>query len=339
MTDPLSQRPINQVVIKEEKPRPSLALSSLMKVIHTSCAVQGACAILPFTAHRATRSEMQMCIETLVVEEPLEIQLRHGSGDHRATKSISVTMRTPGNDLELAAGFLMTEGVVRDSNDIDNIVCATSTLHDPTSSSILGRTLAGRTQGNTVRVDLRPHVVINFETLERNFYTTSSCGICGKTSLLALRSVCPPRRRNTFSISADVLYTLPAGLREAQSLFTHTGGLHGAALFDHHGKLTALHEDVGRHNAVDKLLGAEFLADRIPLQDSLLLLSGRASFELLQKAVMGGISMVVSIGAPSSLAVQVAQEFDVTLIGFLRDNHFNIYHGAQRIAGLTSLNM
>jgi FdhD protein len=176
-----------------------------------------------------------------------------------------------------------------------------------------------------------PDVEVSLANLERNFYTTSSCGICGKASLLALHTVCPPRIRNTFSIAAEVLYTLPARLREAQSVFDRTGGLHGAGLFSAEGRLLELREDVGRHNAVDKLLGSEFLADRTPLQHSLLLLSGRASFELLQKALMGGVSMVAAVGAPSSLAVQVAKEFDIILVGFLRDDHFNIYHGVEHI--------
>jgi FdhD protein len=146
-------------------------------------------------------------------------------------------------------------------------------------------------------------------------------------------SVCPPRRENNFHIEAEVLYKLPDRLRDAQTLFNRTGGIHGAALFNASGNLLAVREDVGRHNAVDKLLGAEFLADRTPLRNALLLLSGRASFELLQKALMAGVPMVAAVGAPSSLAVQVAKDFDITLIGFLRDTHFNIYHGAKHIVG------
>jgi FdhD protein len=172
---------------------------------------------------------------------------------------------------------------------------------------------------------------VSLANLERNFYTTSSCGICGKASLLALQTVCPPRVRNTFSIDAGVLYALPSQMREVQSVFNRTGGLHGAGLFSAEGELLGMREDVGRHNAVDKLLGSEFIADRTPLRHALLLLSGRASFELLQKALMGGIPMVAAVGAPSSLAVQVAREFDMILVGFLRDDHFNIYHGAEHV--------
>jgi len=181
-------------------------------------------------------------------------------------------------------------------------------------------------------VELAPHVEVSAANLQRNFYTTSSCGICGKASLLALRTVCPPRRTNSFSIDPETLCVLPARLRAAQGIFDQTGGLHAAGLFNASGELDSLREDVGRHNAVDKLLGAAFLEDRLPLRDEVLLLSGRVSFELMQKALMGGIPMVAAVGAPSSLAVQVAKEFGITLVGFLRDNHFNVYHGARHIS-------
>jgi FdhD protein len=273
--------------------------------------------------------------DRLAAEEPLEIQLGYGPRDARTTKSIAVTMRTPGNDFELAAGFLMTEGVVRDAADIDSVDYAVEADRRPvTQPGELEEVLPYLPGGNSVIVELSPQVEVNLKTLERNFYTTSSCGICGKASLLALQTFCPPRQPNRFSIHVDVLYGLPDRLREAQSIFDQTGGLHAAGLFDREGALFGIREDVGRHNAVDKLIGAEFLADRTPLRDKLLLLSGRASFELLQKALMGGVSMVVSVGAPSSLAVQVARQFDIALVGFLRQDHCNIYHGADHIQGL-----
>ncbi len=271
--------------------------------------------------------------DTLAVEEPLEIQLMYGPREHRQIRSISVTMRTPGDDLHLATGFLMTEGVVRESSDIVSIDYATP---DPSQSAtclipVQGAVLSPSSIGNVVRVELDPSVELNVATLERNFYTTSSCGICGKASLLALQTIGPPRLRNTFTVDAETIYSLPESLTSAQTLFRNTGGIHGAGLFDRHGTLHAAAEDIGRHNAVDKLLGRQFLADRLPLRDRLLMLSGRASFELLQKALMASVPMVVAVGAPSSLAVQVARQFDITLIGFLRDRRFNIYNGAERI--------
>ena len=209
-------------------------------------------------------------------------------------------MRTPGQDRELAAGFLYTEGVIRDSDDIDEVVEPAG--HD-----------AGR---NSVCVKLAPYVEVNTAALSRKFYTTLSCGVCGKASLLALQTVCPPRTENTLELDADTLFRLPELLRLRQALFEQTGGLHAAALFTPEGELEQLREDVGRHNAVDKLIGAAVLEDRLPLRERVLLLSGRASFELLQKALMAGIKMVAAVGAPSSLAVQVAREFDITLIGY-----------------------
>ena len=280
---------------------------------------------------KVTGLESHHAEDTLAVEEPLEIQLAYGPHSARSVKSISVTMRTPGHDFDLAAGFLMTEGVVRDSNDIDQITYAANSVGEIPATVPAQSALPYQPGRNVVRVELAPNVLVSLANLERNFYTTSSCGICGKASLLALQTVCPPRRKNIFQIEAEVLYTLSNRLREAQSLFNQTGGIHGAALFDASGNLLAAREDVGRHNAVDKLLGAEFLADRTPLSNALLLLSGRASFELLQKALMGGISMVTAVGAPSSLAVQVAKDFDITLVGFLRDRHFNIYNGREHI--------
>ena len=275
--------------------------------------------------------------DLIAIEEPLELQLTYGPAEARAVKSISVTMRTPGHDAELAAGFLVTEGIVSDESHIDSISVGPSDDSEPPSVLELrngvDQIVFEDTRGsNVVRVALAPHVEVSTANLQRNFYTTSSCGICGKASLLALRTVCPPRRANIFSIDAETLCALPERLRAAQGIFDQTGGLHAAGLFTANGELDSLREDVGRHNAVDKLLGAAFLADHFPLRDRVLLLSGRVSFELMQKALMGGLPMVVAVGAPSSLAVQVAREFDITLVGFLRDNHFNVYHGAGRVS-------
>src|SRR5258708_15146756 len=267
--------------------------------------------------------------DSVAIEEPLEIQLGYGPMNARAMKSISVTMRTPGDDFELAVGFLMTEGVLRDAADIERIAYPAMGEDDAAQDEAnetgkgLKSAMPYQPRRNIVRVELASDVEVSLANLERNFYTTSSCGICGKASLLALRSVCPPRRSSSFSIGAELLYTLPDRLREAQSVFDRTGGLHGAGLFDSAGILLMLREDVRRHNAVDKLLAAQFLANRTPLRDTLLLLSGRSSFDLLQKALMGGIAMYVAVRAPSSLAVQVAKEFDITLVGLLRGDRFN----------------
>jgi len=266
--------------------------------------------------------------DVLAVEEPLELRIAYGPAGARQTKSITVTMRTPGNDAELAVGFLLTEGILDDSSQILRIGGLTE---EQLAADQPHGALPASTRANSILVELQPDVELRLATLERNFYTTSSCGICGKASLLALRTVCPPRRHNGFTMTAEAIYSLPESLRSAQQVFDSTGGLHGAALFTGSGDLVMVREDVGRHNAVDKLIGAQTLVDAIPLRDKMLMLSGRASFELLQKAVMAGIPMVAAVGAPSSLAVQVAREFDVTLIGFLRNRRFNIYHGSERI--------
>ena len=288
------------------------------------------------SVEKVTGQNSRMVLDQLAIEEPLEIQITYGPSNSRQTTSISVTMRTPGNDFDLAAGFLMTEGVVKNANDIEQISYAPHPVGGSTQFPLIGDAPKPDSIQNIVRVGLATHVTVSMVSLQRNFYTTSSCGICGKASLLALRTVCPPRVTNSFRAAAQMLYSLPERLRSSQGVFDRTGGLHGAGLFDSNGNLLALREDVGRHNAVDKLIGSEFLAGRTPLRERVLLLSGRASFELLQKAMMGGIQMVAAVGAPSSLAVDVAKEFDITLIGFLRDDHFNIYHGCERIDGYTS---
>lgn len=260
--------------------------------------------------------------DALAVEEPLEIRLgffENGKFFHRA---VSITMRTPGNDFELAAGFLFTEGILSNKNQISGI-------------KRCGRFPSSQ---NTVRIDLRSGVKVNLEKLERSFYTSSSCGVCGKRSLDALASTGakPIFLKNFPQISAEIIHDLPEKLRSAQMVFDKTGGLHASALFDANGKFLCLREDVGRHNAVDKLIGAHFLKNQLPLDDKILFLSGRASFELIQKAVMAQIPIVCAVGAPSSLAVEAAKEFSVTLLGFVRDRRFNIYTGFERITDETS---
>ena len=255
-------------------------------------------------------------IDTLAVEEPLEIRLGYKENGKIVHKAISITMRTPENDHELVAGFLFTEGILQSKNQIEKI-------------KHCGKFPNNR---NTVRLDLSPETAIDFNKLTRNFYTTSSCGVCGKSSIEALTTGANKIERADFPrVSAAVIHELPAKIRERQKVFDQTGGLHAAALFDVDGKLIDLKEDVGRHNAVDKLIGAQFLTGNLPLADKILFLSGRASFELLQKAVMAQIPIVCAVGAPSSLAVEAAKNFNVTLLGFVRDGRFNIYNGAERL--------
>ena len=269
----------------------------------------------------AKDNQIKIETDTLAVEEPLEIRLGISENGKLAHKAISITMRTPGSDAELAAGFLFTEGILESKNQIARI-------------KHCGRFPANE---NTIRVDLQANVRVNLKKLERNFYTTSSCGVCGKTSLEALATGAKKISRNDYpKVAAKTIHQLPEKLRESQTVFDQTGGLHAAALFDAKGNLIDLREDVGRHNAVDKLVGAQFLKDALPLEDLILFLSGRASFELLQKAVMARIPIVCAVGAPSSLAVAAAREFDVTLLGFVRDKRFNIYNGRERIVGSES---
>jgi FdhD protein len=247
----------------------------------------------------------------LAVEEPLEIRLGCTVAGRREHRTISVTMRTPGSDRELAVGFLFAEGIVTTAHQIAGV-------HE--------------TADNIVRVDLGPDVAVDLARLERHFYTTSSCGVCGKASIEAIR-VAPSSRliSGLPTIDGDVLHRLPDLLRKAQTGFDRTGGLHASALFDAAGHLHSVREDVGRHNALDKLLGAEFLAGRMPLGESVLLVSGRVSFELVQKAAVAGIPVLAAVGAPSSLAVELAREHGMTLVGFLRSDRFNVYADAGRL--------
>jgi len=272
---------------------------------------------LPITKINA--AEISAASDTLAIEEPLEIRLKYGPKDQRKTQNISVTMRTPGHDAELASGFLFTEGIIKKTEDIaavDHcfIACAEN-------------------RENVIQVTLNEHIIPNLQNTERNFYTTSSCGVCGKGSIDAIYTVssfsAQPKDQNI--IHSDLLYQLPAILRRHQKIFEDTGGLHASALFTTSGELLLLREDVGRHNALDKLIGAAIANSWLPLSRHILLLSGRASFELVQKAAMAGINIIAAVGAPSSLAVQLAEEFNITLIGFLRDQRFNIYTAAHRI--------
>ncbi|HHX82619.1 MAG TPA: formate dehydrogenase accessory sulfurtransferase FdhD [Pseudomonadaceae bacterium] len=250
--------------------------------------------------------------DQLAVEEPLEIRLGYTDAHKgRVHKSVAITMRTPGDDIALAMGFLHAESIIHDIALIDSV--------DDTSANVL-------------RLELHPNVRLDPIRLERHFYTTSSCGVCGKASLEALSlSGFDTIADNRFTMNESALLQLPNLLREQQSLFKLTGGNHATALFDASGKIALVKEDVGRHNAMDKLVGTLLQQGRLPMHQHGILVSGRASFELLQKALAAGCPMLVAVGAPSSLAVELAEEFDITLVGFVGKSGFNVYHGSERI--------
>lgn len=252
--------------------------------------------------------------DELVIEEPLEIRVRGGS--------VAVTMRTPGagadkeaQDAELAAGFLLSEGLIRSADDITRI--------DP---------CARTGTGNIVNVFLDPSIELDMDALSRHVFASSSCGLCGKATIDSLHQQFDPVRSD-ITVGPDTLGTLPEKLRDAQACFDRTGGLHAAALFDAEGGLITVREDVGRHNAVDKLLGHALMNRMLPLNRHVLLISGRASFEIIQKALAGGVPVVAAVSAPSSLAVELAEESQMTLVGFLRDGRMNVYCGEHRLTG------
>lgn len=271
--------------------------------------------------HRYKDGTWRQDEDMLAKEEPLEIRISYGRISQRKTQSISVTMRTPGSDVELALGFLFTEGIIHTAADV---MQAGHVTHARTSES----------RNNIVQVLLKETVETDLEKLKRNFYTTSSCGVCGKESIDAVKMECSVYPKKPVQVTPSVILTLPHTLRKQQNIFASTGGIHAAALFDTRGNFLLLREDVGRHNALDKLIGAILftsMPNRIDPTDCVLLLSGRASFELIQKSAMAGIPIVCAVGAPSSLAVEMANSFGITLIGFLRDERFNVYSGNERM--------
>src|SRR5215216_3483750 len=262
---------------------------------------------------KVSANELLDADDELAVEEPLEINVLYDSKGMPVQKCISVTMRTPGNDEELGVGFLFTEGVIQKRDEVSEVSAI------PFAD-------------NKVLITLRKNKQPLLQNAERNFYTTSSCGVCGKSGIEAIRTVSFYKNdADEICLRADLFYRLDDVLRKQQAIFKTTGGLHASALFDLDGNFMMLREDVGRHNALDKVIGAAFLNDQLPLSNTILLLSGRVSFELVQKAVMAGIKIVAAVGAPSSLAVQLAEETGTTLIGFLRGEQFNIYTGEGRI--------
>jgi FdhD protein len=251
--------------------------------------------------------------DSVAIEEPLEIRLGYEDAGKRRTRSVSITMRTPGHDEDLAAGFLYTESIVRSPDDI--------VIIKPCDGD------------NTIRVELEDGVDVDLDRLQRHFYTSSSCGVCGKASLDALRATgLEPAPAIPAQFSRDILVATPGRLRTMQRTFAETGGLHAAAAFGSDGELLVVREDVGRHNAVDKVIGALFRGARLPARDLGLMVSGRAIFELMQKTAVAGMPLLAAVSAPSSLAVALAREFNMTLVGFLRGDTFNVYAGEERIA-------
>ena len=258
-------------------------------------------------------------MDVVTVEEPLEIRVEFTRGGARKTSAVSVTMRTPGDDFELAAGFLYGEGLVRSREDVTEISYCQS--DEPQMYNI-------------VVVKLRAGAPFDPDTLSRNFYMSSSCGVCGKASLEAVEiRGCEKIPDEGLRLDPAILSGLPEKLRAEQGLFDRTGGVHAAGRFDESGELISVREDVGRHNAVDKIVGQAFLADELPMGRSILAVSGRSSFEIMQKALAAGIPVVVAVGAPSSLAVDLARNFNMSLLGFTKPDGFNVYAGAARIAG------
>ena len=266
---------------------------------------------------RLTGGRLQERKDVVAVEEPLEIRVEFTKDGARHVEPVSVTMRTPGNDFELVAGFLSGEGILQHRDQISEISYCQG--DEPQTYNI-------------VQVKLRPATFFDPDALDRNFYMTSSCGVCGKASLEAVEmGGCEPLPDEGLEIAAGLLTGLPDILRAGQGLFDRTGGIHAAGRFDESGQLMSLREDVGRHNAVDKVVGEAFLAGELPLGRTILAVSGRASFEIMQKAVVAGIPIVAAVGAPSSLAVELAHTFNMTLLGFTRAEGFNIYAGAGRV--------
>ena len=258
-------------------------------------------------------------LDLVVTEEPLEIRVVHGPADQRKMRSVSITMRTPGHDQELAAGFLMSEQILNSHEQINEF-------------KTLGVDTEGQVTGNIVRVDVAPDVVLDLGRLQRHFFTTSSCGVCGKASLEALEvQGLKPVTNDSFVLGSAEIKRLPDKLLSHQQTFNRTGGLHAAGLFDSNGQLLDSREDVGRHNAVDKLIGGRFLKGTSCLLEYGMIVSGRVSFEIMQKALTAHLPMIVAVGAPSSLAVEMARQYNMTLIGFASPDRFNVYAGQARV--------
>lgn len=272
--------------------------------------------VFPVTVTRHRQGVAAPADDIVVVEEPLEIRLGHGPGERRQEVRLSVTMRTPGHDEELATGFLFTEGIITSRSQLLRVVPCEH--------------VKAEERGNVVRAELHTEVELDPAKWQRNFYTTSSCGVCGKSSIDAVQAQCTRTIAPFGAFRPELIMGLPGRMRQAQAVFRHTGGIHAAALFNRQGELLLLREDVGRHNAVDKVVGAMLSGPLDALRNDLMLLvSGRAGFELVQKCTVAGLPLMAAIGAPSSLAVRMAREARLTLIGFLAEGRFNVYAGAE----------
>jgi FdhD protein len=256
-------------------------------------------------------------LDLIAIEEPLQLKLNYLENGIPTEKNISVTMRTPGNDFELAAGFLFTEGIIQKPEDIDQVVYCKQAINE--------------NHENIVKVILTKESEVHLSSAERNFYISGSCGVCGKSSIEAIKQSSCFTIGFNFKISIKKIFELIEQMKAVQVNFKYTGGIHACALYDEQGKLSILREDIGRHNALDKLIGFNVLKNTLPLNNHVLLLSGRISFELVQKAAMAGITIVCAVGAPSSLAIDTANNLGITLIGFLKEKSLNIYTHEQRI--------
>ncbi|MBD78665.1 MAG: sulfurtransferase FdhD [Crocinitomicaceae bacterium] len=277
--------------------------------------------VKPVNIKKVNSNDIKEFPDVLAVEEPLEIRICFTKNGEPQEKNISVTMRTPGNDLELAMGFLFTEGIIFSEADVDKVWhCETVEKEEE--------------YGNVVKVNLRTGLELDISKLERHFYTSSSCGVCGKSSIESVSQNCSVLPDSSFKIKRNIISKLPLLLEDDQTIFKHTGGIHASALFGANGELKLMREDVGRHNALDKIAGAALFSHRLPLSQNILLVSGRASFELVQKTLMLGIPVLCAVGAPSSLAYDLAKENNMTLVGFIKKEGFNIYCGEERISPL-----
>lgn len=272
--------------------------------------------VAPVSVVRVVAEAATESPDLLAVEEPLEIRLGYGPTHDRQQRAIVVTMRTPGHDVELALGFLFTEGVISERTQV------LSARHCSRGEA---------EKGNVIRVELCPDVLLDWTRLDRHGITASNCGVCGKTAIEAIRTACPAPVSGTFRISQAAIMALPDALRTRQRAFAHTGGLHASAFVEANGQLGAVREDIGRHNALDKLFGIAFWHQQVPLAERAVLVSGRIGFELVQKSWMAGVPLLAALGAPSSLAVELAREAGITLVGFLKADRFSIYTYPERV--------